>query len=54
MSSMLQQQSTLFDDPDGKIELPTCLRIDHWKRPSDFIKEKVFKSIQNLALPIQM
>lgn len=29
-----------FDDPDGKIELPSSLRVTHWKRPQDFIVDK--------------
>ncbi|KAJ8026646.1 Androglobin [Holothuria leucospilota] len=31
-----------FDDPDGKIEMPSSLRykVDHWQRPTDFITDK--------------
>eukprot|EP00057_Strongylocentrotus_purpuratus_P006163 XP_011660637.1 PREDICTED: androglobin isoform X28 [Strongylocentrotus purpuratus] len=31
-----------FDDPEGRIELPTSLRhrVDHWRRPQDFITDK--------------
>ena len=30
-----------FDDPDGKVELPPSMKASHWKRPQDFITEKV-------------
>ncbi|XP_070569023.1 androglobin-like isoform X9 [Ptychodera flava] len=31
-----------FDDPEGRIEMPPSLkqRVDHWKRPQDFILDK--------------
>ncbi|XP_060593126.1 androglobin-like isoform X19 [Ruditapes philippinarum] len=29
-----------FDDPEGKIEMPPGMRVDHWKRPQDYITEK--------------
>ncbi|XP_067675678.1 androglobin-like isoform X1 [Haliotis asinina] len=31
----------LFDDPDGKIEMPPSLKVDHWKRPHEFIADKI-------------
>ena len=30
-----------FDDPEGKIEMPPTMKVDHWKRPQDYITEKV-------------
>ncbi|KAL4233261.1 hypothetical protein ACF0H5_007945 [Mactra antiquata] len=29
-----------FDDPEGKIEMPSGMKVDHWKRPQDYITEK--------------
>ncbi|ESO89380.1 hypothetical protein LOTGIDRAFT_229226 [Lottia gigantea] len=29
-----------FDDPEGKVEMPSSLKVDHWKRPYDFIVDK--------------
>lgn len=37
----LLQVQHFFDDPDGKIELPASLKVDHWQRPQDYITEKV-------------
>ena len=41
MFAMLQV-AHYFDDPDGKIEMPPCLRVYSWKRPTDFIIDKVY------------
>ena len=30
-----------FDDPEGKVDMPPGMRVDHWKRPQDYITEKV-------------
>ena len=38
---LVLQQQHFFEDPDGKLDLPASLRVDHWKRPQDFITEKV-------------
>ena len=40
-SCFVLQQQHYFDDPDGKIDLPQCLRVDSWRRPADFITDKV-------------
>ncbi|XP_076467316.1 androglobin-like isoform X4 [Babylonia areolata] len=44
-------QQHFFEDPDGKLEMPASLRVDHWKRPQDFITEKtpVVVDMDNMA-----
>ncbi|XP_056337396.1 androglobin [Danio aesculapii] len=41
------KDSKLFDDPEGKVELPSSLRIHTWKRPSDFILKKIPVVVEN-------
>ncbi|XP_064627067.1 androglobin-like isoform X5 [Lineus longissimus] len=35
------QVQHFFEDPDGKVIVPNSLKVTHWKRPQDFILEKV-------------
>ncbi|KAL5010667.1 hypothetical protein ScPMuIL_012972 [Solemya velum] len=39
--------SHLFEDPEGKVEMPQSLKIDHWKRPQDYITEKTPVVVQD-------
>lgn len=43
-----QAQQHYFDDPEGKIELPSSLKVETWRRPNEFITEKV--SLPNHAV----
>uniref|UniRef100_A0A8B9JXM2 Androglobin n=1 Tax=Astyanax mexicanus TaxID=7994 RepID=A0A8B9JXM2_ASTMX len=33
--------SQFFDDPEGKVDLPASLKVHTWKRPSEYIINKV-------------
>uniref|UniRef100_A0A2C9K873 Uncharacterized protein n=1 Tax=Biomphalaria glabrata TaxID=6526 RepID=A0A2C9K873_BIOGL len=39
--SPVVQFSTLYEDPDGRLEMPPSVKVDHWKRPADFITDRV-------------
>lgn len=39
--SYFPQLAHLFDDPEGKINLPDGLVAASWKRPSEYVKEPV-------------
>uniref|UniRef100_A0A671NSP8 Uncharacterized protein n=1 Tax=Sinocyclocheilus anshuiensis TaxID=1608454 RepID=A0A671NSP8_9TELE len=39
----------LFDDSEGKVELPAFLRVHTWKRPSEYILNKTPVVVENEA-----
>ncbi|XP_052441580.1 androglobin [Carassius gibelio] len=43
------KDSKLFDDPEGKVELPVSLRVHTWKRPSEYILNKTPVVVENEA-----
>ncbi|KAL1253800.1 hypothetical protein QQF64_016029, partial [Cirrhinus molitorella] len=43
------KDSKLFDDPEGKVELPASLRVHTWKRPSEYILNKTPVVVENEA-----
>ncbi|XP_016148786.1 androglobin [Sinocyclocheilus grahami] len=43
------KDSKLFDDSEGKVELPASLRVHTWKRPSEYILNKTPVVVENEA-----
>ncbi|XP_007255726.3 androglobin isoform X1 [Astyanax mexicanus] len=39
--------SQFFDDPEGKVDLPASLKVHTWKRPSEYIINKVPFVVEN-------
>ncbi|XP_023203465.1 androglobin isoform X2 [Xiphophorus maculatus] len=46
-STKTKSNSSFFDDPEGKVFLPSALKVHTWKRPSEFIVDKDITVVEN-------
>ncbi|XP_043963136.1 androglobin isoform X2 [Gambusia affinis] len=46
-STKTKSNSSFFDDPEGKVFLPSALKVHTWKRPAEFIVDKDVTVVEN-------